>query len=142
LVSPVEHIDRAQHVVDAVGRILRLVEVGKAFEVLDHAQSRIQTGRFGHDRDPPANLHPVVRNERESGNDRRALAGSEEGAERSYGRRLSGTVRPEETEHLAIADLKRDAFERDPGTEALAGPSTTRAGPRPSVSAVVTASWL
>ena len=35
---------------------------------------------------------------------------------------LPGAVRPEEAEHLAVADLERDVVERDPVTEALAQP--------------------
>jgi hypothetical protein len=45
---------------------------------------------------------------------------SDEGAECPHRRRLPGAVWPEETEHLAVADLKRDVFERDPVTESLA----------------------
>ena len=41
-----------------------LVQVGEALEVLGHAQPEVQPRRLGHDRDPPPDLHPVLRRER------------------------------------------------------------------------------
>jgi hypothetical protein len=72
IVGPVGKVDGPQGVVDAIGRVGRLVETGEAFQVLGHAQAQIQARRLRHDRDPPADLHPVLRDQRNSGNRCRA----------------------------------------------------------------------
>ena len=72
IVGPVDQVDRPQGAVDAIGRVGHLVQVGEALEVLDHAQAQIQARRLGHDRDPPADLHPVVRRQRDPTDERRA----------------------------------------------------------------------
>ena len=84
-----------------------LVQVGEAVEVLGHAQPQVETRRLGHDRDPAADLHAVLRREREPGDRRRARGRREQRAERAHGRRLAGAVRAEEAEHLARSRPRR-----------------------------------
>ena len=76
------------------------------------------------------------------GDRRRARGRRDERAERPHGRGLPGAVRPEETEHLAVADLKGDVLERDPVTEALAqtvdGQRRSAARSRPDAAGHVT----
>src|ERR1019366_9915226 len=105
---------------NALLRVGRLVEVGETFEVLQHGQVQIQTWRLGHDRDPPTDLDPVVECEGDPSNSCQARRRCDERAERPHRRRLSGAVRPEESEDLAVADLKGDVVKRDTITEALA----------------------
>jgi hypothetical protein len=64
IVSPLSQVDGPHSAVDTAGRVGHLVEVGEALEVLDHAVAQVQAGRLGHDRDPSADLHTVLRTER------------------------------------------------------------------------------
>src|ERR1022692_680087 len=117
IAGPVGQVDGPQRAVNAIAGVGRLVQVGEASEVLGHAQAQVETRRLGHDRDPAADLHSVIWRERNAGDRRRARGRR---AERPHGRGLPGAVRPEETEHLAAADLKGNIVERNPVTEALA----------------------
>ena len=119
---PVCQVHCAQSAVDAIGRGGYLVQVGEAFQVLEHAQPQIQPGRLRHDRDPATDLHAVVRCQCESGDRCRARGRDEQRAERPYGRRLAGTVRSQESEDLAVADLESHVVESHPATETLAQP--------------------
>ena len=97
-----------------------LVQVGEACQILGDAQAQVEPGRLGHDRDPAADRDSVLGRERDSGDRCRARGRRDESAERPHGRCLPGTVRPEETEDLAVTDLEGDVLERDPVAEALA----------------------
>jgi len=119
IAGPVGQVDRPQSAVNTILWLWNLVQVGEAFQVLGHAEPQIQAGRLRHDRDLAADLHPVLRGDREPRDRRRAGRGRDECSECAHRRGLAGAVRPEEPEHLAIADLERDVLERDSVTEPL-----------------------
>ena len=105
IAGPIGQVDGAQSALDAIAGVGHLVEVGEAYEVLGHAQAKVEAGRLGHDRDPPADVHSVLRRQRDSGDRRRTRGRRDEGAEGPHRRRLAGAVGAEETEHLAAGDL-------------------------------------
>jgi hypothetical protein len=112
-------VDGPQGAVDALGRVGHLVEVGETGEVLAHAQAEIETRGLGHDRNPPADLHPVLWREREARHRSRARARGKERAERAHGRRLPGAVGAEKPEHLPVSHRKGDIIEGHALAEAL-----------------------
>jgi len=119
IAGPVGQVDGTQGKLDATARVGDFVQVGETLEVLDHAQAEIEARRLGHDRDPPADLHPVLRPERHARDGRRAGGRSDERSEGPHRRGFSGAVWAQEPEHLAVADLERDVLESDAIAEAL-----------------------
>ena len=61
IAGPLSEVDRAQGELDALARVGQLVEAGEALEVLGDAEAEIEARRLRHDRDPPADLHAVLR---------------------------------------------------------------------------------
>ena len=113
VVATIGEFHRAQRRIDALFRIRNLVEVGEAAQVLGHGQAEVQIGGLGHDRDPPGDLHSVLRRERHLGHACGTRSRCDHGAKCPHGRCLAGAIGAQETEYLAVADLEGDVFERD-----------------------------
>ena len=119
VVRAVGQAHRAKHPVDAGARFGHFVEVREALEVLADTQTQVQARRFGHHRDPPADLHAVLGRERYSRHRRRPGRRLDERAERPDRRRLARAVRAKEPEDLASSHVERDVVEGHPVAEAL-----------------------
>ena len=112
-------VDRPQRPADAPANVVELVEPGEALQVLQHRQTQVQTRGLGHDRDPRADRRTIPRAQRDPGDDRRPRTRRDQRPQRPHGRRLARTVRTQEAEHLAVADLERNLIKSDAIAEPL-----------------------
>ncbi len=129
---PVREVHRGEGPRDPLHRVVHLVEIGEALQVLLDAEARIQARRLGHDGDPPADLDAVRGREGEAADRGGPRARREERGERPDRGGLPRAVGPEEPEDLAALDLERHVLEGHAVAESLAQPDGGQRGRGPS----------
>ena len=115
----IAEIDRVEGVSDPRPGLMQTVEIGEELQVLGHGQAQIEPRRLGHDRDALADLHSVLRAERDPRDGRRARGRRDQRAESTHRGGLACAVRTQEPEHLTVGDFERHVGEGGPLAEAL-----------------------